>query len=51
MFEIIKKINVIFGKHVKRRRRKKSEKPTKESPFKKQLIFLVILNILERVRD
>jgi hypothetical protein len=39
VFEIIKNINVIFGKRVKGIKRKKSEKPMKDSPFKKHLIF------------
>jgi hypothetical protein len=39
VFEMIKKINVIFGKPVKGIKRKKSEKPPKDSPFKKQSIF------------
>jgi hypothetical protein len=39
VFEIIKNINVIFRKPVKGIKRKKSEKPSKDSPFKKQSIF------------
>jgi hypothetical protein len=39
VFEMIKNINVIFGKPVKGIKRKKSEKPPKDSPFKKQSIF------------
>jgi hypothetical protein len=39
VFEMIKNINVIFGKLVKRIKRKKSKKPPKDSPFKKS-IFL-----------
>jgi hypothetical protein len=35
MFEMIKNINVIFGKHVKGIKRKKNEKPLKDSSFKK----------------
>jgi hypothetical protein len=35
MFEMITNINVIFGKLVKGIKRKKSEKPPKEWPFKK----------------
>jgi hypothetical protein len=35
VFDIIKNINVIFGKPVKGIKRKKSEKPPKDSPFKK----------------
>jgi hypothetical protein len=33
MFEMIKNINVVFGKTVKGTKRKKSEKPPKDSPF------------------
>jgi hypothetical protein len=36
IFEMIKNINFIFGKPVKGIKRKKSEKPSKDSPFKKQ---------------
>jgi hypothetical protein len=39
VFEIIKNINVIFGKPMKGIKRKKSEKPPKDSPFKKKTIF------------
>jgi hypothetical protein len=39
VFEMIKNINVIFGKHVKGIKRKKSEKPPKDSPFEKLSIF------------
>jgi hypothetical protein len=35
VFEMIKNINVVFGKPVKGIKRKKSEKPPKDSPFKK----------------
>jgi hypothetical protein len=35
VFEMIKNVNVIFGKSVKGIKRKKSEKPPKGSPFKK----------------
>jgi hypothetical protein len=35
MFEMIKNINVVFGKLVKRKKRKKNEKALKDSPFKK----------------
>jgi hypothetical protein len=35
VFEMIKNINDIFGKQVKGIKRKKSEKPPKDSPFKK----------------
>jgi hypothetical protein len=40
VFKMIKNINVIFGKPVKGIKRKKSEKPPTDSPFKKQSIFL-----------
>jgi hypothetical protein len=39
VFEMVKNINVIFGKPVKGIKSKKSEKPPKDSPFKKQSIF------------
>jgi hypothetical protein len=39
VFEIIKNINVVFGKPVNGIKWKKSEKPPKDSPFKKQSIF------------
>jgi hypothetical protein len=39
VFEMAKNINVIFGKPVKGIKRKKSEKPPKDSPFKNQSIF------------
>jgi hypothetical protein len=39
VFEMIKNIDVIFGKPVKGIKRKKSEKPSKDSSFKKQSIF------------
>jgi hypothetical protein len=39
VFEMIKNINVIFGRSVKGIKRKKSEKPPKDSPFKKQSTF------------
>jgi hypothetical protein len=39
VFEMIKSTNVIFGKHVKGIKRKKSKKPLKDSPFTKQSIF------------
>jgi hypothetical protein len=39
VFEMIENINAIFRKSVKGIKRKKSEKPPKDSPFKKQLIF------------
>jgi hypothetical protein len=39
VFEMIKNINAIFGKLVKGIKRKKSEKPPKDSPFKKLSIF------------
>jgi hypothetical protein len=40
---MIKNINVIFGKPVKGIKRKKSEKPPKDSPFRKQSIFFLYL--------
>jgi hypothetical protein len=40
VFEIIKNIKVVFGKPVKGKRRKKNEKASKDSPFKKQSIFI-----------
>jgi hypothetical protein len=43
VFELIKNINVIFGKPMKGIKRKKSEKPPKDSPFKKQSIFFSYL--------
>jgi hypothetical protein len=39
VFEMVKNINVIFEKPVKGVKRKKSEKPPNDSPFKKQSIF------------
>jgi hypothetical protein len=39
VFEMVKNINVVFGKPVKGIKRKKSEKSPKDSPFKKQSIF------------
>jgi hypothetical protein len=39
VFEMIENLNVIFGKAVKEIKRKKNEKPPKDSPFKKQPIF------------
>jgi hypothetical protein len=35
VFEMIKNVNIVFGKSVKGKRRKKSEKALKDSPFKK----------------
>jgi hypothetical protein len=35
VFEMIKNINVVFGKPVKEKKRKKNEKAQKDSPFKK----------------
>jgi hypothetical protein len=35
VFKMIKNINIIFGKHVKGIKRKKSKKPPKDLPFKK----------------
>jgi hypothetical protein len=43
VFEMIKNINVIFGKLVKGIKRKKSKKPPKDLPFKKQSIFFQYL--------
>jgi hypothetical protein len=43
VFEIIKNINITFGKPVKEIKRKKSEKPPKDSPFKNQSIFFLYL--------
>jgi hypothetical protein len=43
VFEMIKNINIVFGKPVKGTKRKKSEKPPKNSPFKKQSIFFQYL--------
>jgi hypothetical protein len=40
---MIKNINVVFGKPVKGIKRKKSEKPPKDSPIKKQPIFFRFL--------
>jgi hypothetical protein len=39
VFEMIKNINLIFGKPIKGKKRKKNEKATNDSPFKKQSIF------------
>jgi hypothetical protein len=39
VFEMVKNINVIFGNPMKGIKRKKSEKPLENSPFKKQPIF------------
>jgi hypothetical protein len=39
VFEMIKNINVIFGKPMKGIKRKKNEKPPMDSPFKKHSIF------------
>jgi hypothetical protein len=39
VFAMIKNINVVFGKPVKGKKRKKTEKAPKDSPFKKQSIF------------
>jgi hypothetical protein len=50
VFEMIKNINVVFGKPMKGKKRKKNEKARKDSPFKKQSFFQ-ILTLLERVRD
>jgi hypothetical protein len=39
IFEMIKNINVVFGKPMKGKKRKKNEKAPKDSPFKKQSIL------------
>jgi hypothetical protein len=39
VFKMIKNINIVSGKPVKAIKRKKSEKPPNDSPFKKQLFF------------
>jgi hypothetical protein len=39
MFEIIKNINIVFGKPMKGKKRKKNEKAPRDSLFKKQSIF------------
>jgi hypothetical protein len=36
VFEMIKNINVFFGKPMKGKKRKKNDKAPKDSPFKKQ---------------
>jgi hypothetical protein len=43
VFEVIKNINAFFGKPMKGIKRKKSEKPPKNWPFKKQTIFFQYL--------
>jgi hypothetical protein len=43
VFEMIKNINVVFGKAVKGKKRKKNEKGPKDSPFKIQSIFFKYL--------
>jgi hypothetical protein len=43
VFEMIKNINVIFGKPMRGIKGKKSKKPPKDSPFKKQSIFFQYL--------
>jgi hypothetical protein len=35
VFEMIKNVNIVFGKSVKGKKRKKGEKALKDSPFKK----------------
>jgi hypothetical protein len=40
VFEMVKNINVVFGKLVKGQKRKENKKAPKGSPFKKQSIFL-----------
>jgi hypothetical protein len=44
VFEMIKNINVVSGKPVKGKKRKKNEKAPKDSPFKKQSIFFRYLS-------
>jgi hypothetical protein len=39
VFAMIKNINVVFRKPVKEKKRKKTEKALKDSPFKKKSIF------------
>jgi hypothetical protein len=39
VFEMIKNINIVFGKHMKGKKSKKNEKALKDSPFMKQSIF------------
>jgi hypothetical protein len=39
VFKIIKNINIVFGKPMKEKKRKKNKKSLKDSPFKKQSIF------------
>jgi hypothetical protein len=51
VFEMVKNINVIFGKPMKGIKRKKCEKSPKDSPFNEAIDFLPILILLERVRD
>jgi hypothetical protein len=43
VFAMIKNINVIFGKPLKEKKRKKTEKAPKDSSFKKQSIFFMYL--------
>jgi hypothetical protein len=43
MFEMIKNVNIVFGKPVKGEKSKKNEKAPKDSPFKKQSIFFIYL--------
>jgi hypothetical protein len=49
VFEMIKNINVIFGKPLKGIKRKKSKNPLKDSPFKKQPIFFRYLPYWEEL--
>jgi hypothetical protein len=44
VFEMVKNINVVFGKPMKGIKRKKSEKPPMDSPFNKQSIFFRYLS-------
>jgi hypothetical protein len=50
VFEMVKNINVVFGKPVKGINRKKSEMPPKDSPFKKQSIFFWYLRYWEEFK-
>jgi hypothetical protein len=50
VFEMVKNINAIFGKPMKGIKRKKCEKPPKDSPFNEAVDFLPILILSERVR-
>jgi hypothetical protein len=47
---MIKNINVVFGKPMKGVKRKKSEEPPKDSPFKKQSIFFWYLPYWKEIK-